>query len=364
MASAIRNIVRHSVRALVAMTIVSLVAVVSYAIMTRKSIEVGQVLELPTALLVLAAHQDDAVIQAGGLAARNIRLGGKVHIAYLTVSRHKPLVEVRKDEAARAWSLAGLPRENLTFLGLREAMDWTHAAKREARDAIATLLTQTQPDVVVIPLLENGNNDHDVLSEIASAELAHHSEIRVLRAAEYNPYFVVESNPEKVLWFLYRLLPFTPDFDPNLGLDPSRQTRIDLSAAEMNLKLDMLDAFESQKDVIPRGQFGYPDLFDSSVAVPSGTVSLRGKCLSWMTLALLLLYSTTCFSIGCQLGLSGKVPMALIAAAAGVTAGAWLLAPEVAAENMILISAIVAGSLAAKATTLLKKSAGSQTQNS
>lgn len=87
-------------------------------------------------LLVLAPHEDDETLAAGGLIQRAIAAGARVHVAYLTNGDHNQLAfivyrrrpwltprinrrmgEVRRGEATRAMRFLGVPAGELSFLG-------------------------------------------------------------------------------------------------------------------------------------------------------------------------------------------------------------------------------------------------------
>src|SRR5512135_2469650 len=62
----------------------------------------------PERLLVLAPHEDDCVIGAGGIGAAIRRLGGRVRIVYLAPDESPGIAEVRSHEARAAWREAGV----------------------------------------------------------------------------------------------------------------------------------------------------------------------------------------------------------------------------------------------------------------
>ena len=87
-------------------------------------------------LLILAPHEDDEALAAGGLIQRARSVGAKVHVAYLTYGDHNQLAfivyrkrpwltprinrnmgEVRRREAVQAMASLGVDSSGLTFLG-------------------------------------------------------------------------------------------------------------------------------------------------------------------------------------------------------------------------------------------------------
>ncbi len=254
----------------------------------------------PKELLIIATHQDDCVIQGGGLAIQNAALGGKTTVVYLTRPIEGDIAEVRKREARAAWGRISASETDLMFLDFysgdpgsvqpryREAMfalKLEHAAER-----VEQIINQVRPNLVVIPLFERGNGEHDMLNRMMLKLLEKHPELAYLQAAEYNPYYLAEHSPRKLFWFMVRLLPFVPYREPNFGLFPNRQTVLEMTKEELELKREMLLEFRSQKDVIPLSQFGYPDLFENSVEPPREVIRIGGKFLSpWAVLTLALL---------------------------------------------------------------------------
>ncbi len=70
-------------------------------------------------ICIFASHQDDGVIMAGGYAVQTIKNGGSVNIVYIfdgeTGNGRKRNI-VRMNESFKAWELAGVKKENISFL--------------------------------------------------------------------------------------------------------------------------------------------------------------------------------------------------------------------------------------------------------
>ena len=60
----------------------------------------------PARLLILAPHEDDCVISAGGVGAHNSRIGGATRIVYLAPDEAPGMAERRAGEARAAWRVA------------------------------------------------------------------------------------------------------------------------------------------------------------------------------------------------------------------------------------------------------------------
>jgi LmbE family N-acetylglucosaminyl deacetylase len=228
-------------------------------------------------ILILAAHQDDCVIQAGGLAILNIRLGGTVDIVYLTRPVMPAEAAVRKIEADNSWQYLHSSAIHLKFLDYYSVKNWTDKAKTDALTSIIAEIERVRPDLVVIPLKEGGNPEHDLLNTLSREALASFPDIEVLQAAEYNPYYIMSNTPTKILWFLAKMIPFIDHKDPNYGLLPKNQQQLAMSDADLTTKIKMIEIFKSQAGVISTEQFGYPDLFDSTTTTPDDMVALRLK---------------------------------------------------------------------------------------
>src|SRR5205823_4612105 len=74
--------------------------------------------DAPGRLLVLAPHEDDCVISAGGIGARNQQLGGATRVVYLAPDELPGMAEIRAAEARAAWREAGLDAGDLRHLDL------------------------------------------------------------------------------------------------------------------------------------------------------------------------------------------------------------------------------------------------------
>ena len=106
----------------------------------------------PGRLLILAPHEDDCVIAAGGLGFRNARLGGAVRIAYLARDENPGLPERRAAEAREAWRLAGLGENDLLFLDLMPPLESSDPEKlAQARTILRELIDDFRPTAIVMP---------------------------------------------------------------------------------------------------------------------------------------------------------------------------------------------------------------------
>ena len=72
----------------------------------------------PARLLILAPHEDDCVISAGGVGAQNSRIGGTTRIVYLAPDEAPGMAERRAGEAREAWRVAGVIGDDVRHVDL------------------------------------------------------------------------------------------------------------------------------------------------------------------------------------------------------------------------------------------------------
>ncbi len=311
----------------------------------------------PAKLLVLAAHQDDEVIQAGGLLLKNIALGGSSTIAFLTSPAIPSDAAIRENEARRIWEVFGENKPNLHFMRFPSQSWWPDNAKAEARSALKAMIEAVQPELIVIPLEERGSYEHDLLNNLSWSLAPDFPAVRWLQAAEYNPFYLAEKSPAKLLWFMIRLLPFVSYREPNYGLYPERQSLLAMTDEELRQKKDLLQRYVSQRDIIPLSQFGYPDLFEDSRSLPSETVRFIGKCFSLYSIASVCILLAALFCVGLYTGLAVSARSRICWSAAGVLslAVAALYRPLLVKEDLLLVLPALAGFLVANLLFLRRK---------
>ncbi len=123
-------------------------------------------------ILVVAPHPDDETLGCGGLIAAAVARGSRVHTLFVTDggASHPPspawprprLAMAREREAEEALRLLGAGEQPRTFLRLPDAAmpatgseEWT-----SARDRIADLIREFDPDLVVLPWRRDPHCDH------------------------------------------------------------------------------------------------------------------------------------------------------------------------------------------------------------
>ncbi len=303
-------------------------------------------LRKPCTILTLAGHQDDAVIQAGGISIRNYALGGKNYVAYLTTPVDSTLSAARKAEAHRAWAVLE-ECATLKFFDFPQGSEWGKSMQKQAVDSIRTAVDCTGADLVIIPLLERGHWEHDLLNMLARKALADKQGLEVLQAAEYNPFFLITENPQKLILFLKRLAPFVPFSSRSFGLIRANQMSIALGEGELEIKKKMLREFDSQHRVIPVHQFGYPDLFETTETPPQTVIHIARKYFSpWAFFTLLLTAALVTATGALCARLAGG---GMVSALSGVALAAALVISYAAAgrrffmEEMLLVALFTAG---------------------
>ena len=115
-------------------------------------------------LLVIGAHPDDAEISMGGTILRWAAAGKQVGVLDVTRGEMgtRGTVEDRNEETARATELLGLAwRSNL------EQPDGRVTATVEAREAMARVLRETAPDVVIAHHPTDHHPDHAATGRLA-----------------------------------------------------------------------------------------------------------------------------------------------------------------------------------------------------
>ena len=304
----------------------------------------------PLNMLILAAHQDDGVIQAGGAAIKNAKLGGRTQVVYMISPESAELRAVLMREAEAAWALVGRRREDLTFLGYPPGANlWPDSlASNVARD-IREIVAARNPDRVYIPLTERGNVDHDVLNSIARDVLRDFPDVQVVQSSEYNPYYLAGRHPNKMLRFFLRLLPKLPFSEPTSGLGPnSLVSRLSMSASELEIKKQMLKQFKSQAGVIRLSQFGYADVYDKSHELPDGVLVIGGKYFSVTAMVLLISFLTGFVLLGVLFALVAlPLVFVLAIASAGVITTINLLTNyrRIFMEDYLVLALVVFGML-------------------
>jgi LmbE family N-acetylglucosaminyl deacetylase len=215
--------------------------------------------DTPERLLILAPHEDDCVIAAGGIGACNLRLGGTVHIVYLVRDEYLP--EVRIAEARAAWQEAGLDAAHIQTLDLLPKLRSRDPQKlRAAAKILRAIIDDIAPTVVIMPLFEGGHIQHDMTAGLVGTIWTPQDRFALYEAPEYGPYVSLNNTPHRVVTLCTRwLLGLISYSGPPDGIDEREILAFELDPADLARKRRMLAAFTSQNAPSLVATYGYPD---------------------------------------------------------------------------------------------------------
>jgi LmbE family N-acetylglucosaminyl deacetylase len=226
----------------------ALFALSSYALWRCYRIERWIAWDKPQRLLILAPHQDDCVISAGGIGVRNIRLGGSTLIAYLTADEDAEVARKRAAEAEAAWKIAGLGGEGLRHLDILPPLRRRDPeCLRSAQRKIRSIVDEFGPTVIIMPMFEGGHIHHDMVAALIGTIVTPHDRFTVFEAPEYSPYLSLYYTPHKIIALCSRwLFGLISYYGPPDGIDGRRIQKLRLTPEETEIKRRMLAAFVSQ----------------------------------------------------------------------------------------------------------------------
>lgn len=215
----------------------------------------------PQRLLILAPHEDDCTIGAGGIGVRNARLGGVTRIAYLAPDETPGMAEVRAREAVAAWQIAGIAADDLQHFDLLPPLFQRDPAKlRAAATMLRSIIDGFRPTVIVVPMFEGGHVHHDATAALLDQVVTADDRFEVFEAPEYGPYTSLVNTPHRVValcgrW-LFGLVSYygAPD-----GVDGRPVNIVVLEPEDLDRKRRMLAAFVSQNGGSLSQNSSYPD---------------------------------------------------------------------------------------------------------
>ena len=215
----------------------------------------------PERLLVLAPHEDDCVIAAGGIGVRNGRLGGVTRIVYLAPDETPGLPEIRAAEAYAAWAYAGLPQSELRHIPLLPPLRSHDPAKlREAASALRALIDDFGPTTIVVPMFEGGHIHHDMLAALLGQIVTAKDRFEIYEAPEYSPYVSINNTPHRMIALCARwLFGLVSYYGPPDGIDSRPVELFQLAPEEVYTKRRMLACFVSQNAPSLVATRAYPD---------------------------------------------------------------------------------------------------------
>jgi LmbE family N-acetylglucosaminyl deacetylase len=237
-----------------------LLGLAAFALVRIALIERPMDWDTPGRLLILAPHEDDCVISAGGLGFRNARLGGAVRIAYLARDENPGLPERRAVEARAAWRVAGLGEDDLQFFDLMPPLEKRDPERlRQAGIALRALIDEFRPTAIVMPAFEGGHIHHDMVAALVGSIVSPQDRFELFEAPEYSPYFSFVHTPHRLLSLVARWLFFIVYFGEPDAVDGRPVLKVHLSRAELTAKRRMLAAFVSQNAPSLVATRGYRD---------------------------------------------------------------------------------------------------------
>jgi LmbE family N-acetylglucosaminyl deacetylase len=212
-------------------------------------------------LLILAPHEDDCVIAAGGIGARNHRLGGATRIIYLAPDETPGMAERRSGEAREAWARAGIPASDLRHLDLLPPLNRRDPEKlRGAATVLRSIIDEYRPTTIVVPMFEGGHIHHDMAAALLDFVVTPQDRFDVYEAPEYSPYTSLLYTPHRILTLAARwLFGLVSYYGPPDGIDGRTLNNIRLDASDLDCKRRMLAAFVSQNAPSLVETRSYPD---------------------------------------------------------------------------------------------------------
>ena len=218
-------------------------------------------LQRPIRLLILAPHQDDCVIMAGGLAIKTAELQGEIRIVYGVQDDSEETALLRQQEAIQAWSLIGVGPESIDHLHLFSKEKGLHDEdQKEAKESLARVIDRFKPTMIVMPLFEGGHIEHDLMNHLVSKHLLPKAGVSVYEAPEYSPFLSLKYTPQKVITlcarWLFGLIQYRGSPD---GIDGRPLYRLEMTPKELDLKIRMLACFKSQDPFTLSKRYGFED---------------------------------------------------------------------------------------------------------
>ena len=214
----------------------------------------------PERLLILAPHEDDCVISAGGIGARNVKLGGVTRVLHLAPDETPGLAAIRAREARAAWQLAGVGADEVRSLDLLPKLRERDPQRlRAAAAALRAEVDAFRPTVIVAPMFEGGHVHHDMTVGLLDQIVTERDEFKVYEAPEYTPLVSLFWTPHRVLTLCLRWLGLVSYYGPPDGIDDRKVLVFRLDADEIALRKRMLACFVSQNAPSLVATRGYPD---------------------------------------------------------------------------------------------------------
>ena len=215
----------------------------------------------PRRLLILAPHEDDCVIAAGGVGAINRRLGGPTRVVYLAPDENPGLPAIRTAEARAAWHEAHVDASELQHLDLLPPLLRRDPSRlRAAATTLRAIIDEFKPTTIVTPLFEGGHIHHDMVAGLLEAVVKPDDTFEIFEAPEYGPYVSLNNTPHRIIALCARwLFGLVSYYGPADGIDGRAIRTFRLSPDDLDRKRRMLAAFRSQNAPSLVATRCYPD---------------------------------------------------------------------------------------------------------
>ena len=212
-------------------------------------------------LLILAPHEDDCVISAGGIGIRNRELKGATRIAYLAADETPGMPAIRAAEAIAAWQEAGLDAAHLHHLDVLPSLQRRDPQQlRLAARALRNAIDDFKPTVLVMPMFEGGHIQHDMTAALVGSIVTEQDSFEIFEAPEYSPRVSLMDTPHRIIALATRwLFGLVAYYGPPDGVDSRPILKVRLSENELAGKHRMLSAFTSQNAPSLAATRAYPD---------------------------------------------------------------------------------------------------------
>jgi LmbE family N-acetylglucosaminyl deacetylase len=239
----------------------ALFALTAWAMWRISALECWADWDRPRRLLIFAPHEDDCVISAGGIGARNNRLGGATRVVYLARDDTPGMAERRAAEARDAWIIAGLEPHDLMHVDLLPPLRQRDPSRLQAAATrLRAIIDEFRPSAIVVPMFEGGHIHHDMAAALITGIVVPGDRFDVLEAPEYGPYVSLANTPHKVIALAARwLFGLVAYYGPPDGVDGRPIMKYRLDGRDLECKRRMLAAFESQNAPALVATRAYPD---------------------------------------------------------------------------------------------------------
>ncbi|MBS1259302.1 MAG: hypothetical protein MAG551_02371 [Candidatus Scalindua arabica] len=189
----------------------------------------------------MALACSDGVIMAGGYAVQTIKNGGSVNVIYIfdgeAGNGRKRNIE-RTNESIKAWELAGVKKENISFLDYDDFYGLIDEEEiKSCIDDVTDLLRKNNFDIIFIPLYEGGHYQHDITNYVVSrAYVRSGMKCKLYECPEYNAYYSLKHTPGKILSLISKLIPLYEFKTSPSFIGSGNRLYLDMSNEELILK--------------------------------------------------------------------------------------------------------------------------------